>query len=135
MHKYNAKKVVVDWITFDSKAEAEYYEYLKSRDDLMYINTHPSYTLQPKYTTKDGKILQPIKYVGDFEIIYKDGTIEVIDIKWMATTDAKIKRKMFLYTKSHVKLKWIVKYQWKRVDYFENEKRKRDNKKRLAIAK
>ncbi len=133
MHKYNAKKVIVDSITFDSKAEAEYYEYLKSRDDLMYINTHPSYILQPKYTTKQWEILQPIKYVGDFEIIYKNGTIEVIDIKWMATPEAKIKRKLFLYTKSHLKLKWIVKYQWKRVDYFENEKRKRDNKKRLAI--
>mgnify|MGYP003608481821 CR=1 FL=1 len=34
---------------------------------------------------------------------------------------------MYLYPDKE--LQWVVKYQWRRVDYFDNEKRKRDNKK------
>lgn len=130
MTKYNAKKVVVDWFTFDSKVEAEYYSYLKTKKDIMYINTQPSYILQQKHITKKWETLQPIKYIADFEVIYNNWICEVIDIKWMATPEAKIKRKMFLYTKSHLTLKWLVKYKWERVDYFDNEKRKKDNKKK-----
>ena len=42
---------------------------------------------------------------------------------------------MFMYTYPELELQRIVKYQWTRVDYFENEKRKKLNKKSIAIHK
>jgi hypothetical protein len=50
----------------------------------------------------------------------------------MATPEAKLKRKMLLYVKSYYTLLRLVKYKWERIDYFENEKRKRDNKKKKS---
>jgi hypothetical protein len=76
----------------------------------MYINIQPSYILQPKFTTKDGKNIRAIEYVADFEVIYTDGTIHVVDIKGMATPEAKLKRKMLLYVKSYYTLLRLVKY-------------------------
>ena len=43
------------------------------------------------------KLCVQITYVCDFYLIYKDGRSEVIDVKGMATPEAKLKRKMFLY--------------------------------------
>ena len=52
--------------------------------------------------------VQPIKYVADFFIVYKDGREEVIDTKGYAYTTAIIKRKMFWYHYPDVEYKWIT---------------------------
>ena len=96
--KYNAKKVTVDWHTFDSTVEADYY-----RDNKALIKAiQPKYTLQPEFS-KNGKKFRPIAYVADFELY--DGT--VVDIKWMATPEAMIKRKLFEYTHPDKELLWL----------------------------
>ena len=65
------------------------------------------YELQPKFI-HDGKTVQPIKYVADFFIVYKDGHEEVIDTKGCPDSVALIKRKMFWYTYPDVDYKWVT---------------------------
>ena len=64
------------------------------------------YELQPKFI-HDGKNVQPIKYVADFFIVYKDGHEEVIDTKGCPDSVALIKRKLFWYHYPEVDYKWI----------------------------
>jgi len=97
MSKYNAKKVEVDGHSFSSKIESEYYLYLK--EQLKYgkigdFTTQPRYLLQEKFK-KNGKSFRKIEYVADFEVMHRDGSIEVIDIKGMILPTFAIKQKLF----------------------------------------
>ena len=136
-HKYNARKTVVDGISFDSKAEAEYYIHLKY---LQSINVVRSFYLQPvinilpnfKY---DGKTIRKMDYRLDFKIEYTDGTVEYIDIKGMATTDAKMKLKLARYFNQDKKITWISRslkygddFGW--IEFDELQKRRREAKRR-----
>lgn len=136
-HKYNARKTVVDGISFDSKAEAEYYIHLKY---LQSINVVRSFYLQPviniipnfKY---DGKTIRKMDYRLDFKVEYTDGTTEYIDIKGMATTDAKMKLKLARYFNQDKKITWISRslkygddFGW--IEFDELQKRRREAKRR-----
>ncbi|MCI0501113.1 MAG: DUF1064 domain-containing protein [Epsilonproteobacteria bacterium] len=66
----------------------------------------PKYILQDKFVANDGSKIQPIHYIADFAY---DNV--VIDIKGDPTSDAKIKRKLFMYKYPELKLKWLVKFQ------------------------
>ncbi len=95
--KYGNKKVVVDGHTFDSKAEAKYYQQLKR---LQQANQIESFKLQPRYLLqegfkKNGKTYRAIHYKADFEVHKLDGTVEIIDIKGAITKEFSIKRKLF----------------------------------------
>lgn len=95
--KYNAKKVVIDNIKFDSKAEAAYYQQLKL---LKLTGEVTSFDLQPEFTLQDsfrknGKLYRAIKYKADFLVRYSDGHEELIDIKGMLTKEFRIKQKLF----------------------------------------
>lgn len=97
MSKYNSKKVEIDGIKFDSKLEAEYYEYLKL---LKQSNGIKNFILQPKYKLldrfeKDGKKYREMNYIADFEVLHNDDGREIIDVKGFETADFKIKRKLF----------------------------------------
>lgn len=124
--KYGAVKKEVDWIKFDSWVEEQYYIYLKN----LWINfeIHPKYLLQEKFIANDGSKIQEINYIADFS--YGD---TVVDIKWLPTEGAKLKRKLFMYRYPELKLQWLVKFQNQWVDYFENEKRKKLNKKQKSL--
>ena len=125
MSKYNSKKCIIDWHKFDSKIEWEFYLRLKDFRKWKQFEIHPKFELQPRFIDiAEWKFIRPIFYEADFS--YDD---IVIDIKWLPTEWAKLKRKMFMYRYPQKVLKRFVKYQWKRVDYFENEKRKKANKK------
>ena len=135
MTKYNASKESIDGITFDSKAEAEFYRFLKTLESegaITSIKVHPKYVLQKSFVS-DIRNERAIIYEADFEIVGFNGNVEVIDIKGMATPEAKLKRKMFLYLNSGVPLHWIVKNNkystcgW--LDYFILEKMRKYNKK------
>lgn len=105
-HKYGAKKTVVDGITFDSKAEARYYQELKllqRAGEVKEIELQPRFLLQPSFK-KDGKTVRAIHYVADFRVTYKEGTVEIIDVKGMETKDFKLKKKMFDYKYPDLKL-------------------------------
>jgi hypothetical protein len=96
-HKYNAKKTVIDGITFDSKKEAMRYEHLKNLERVGKIDRlvlQPRYTLQDKFECADGEKLRKIEYVADFEY-EEDGVVIVEDVKGMKTDVYKLKRKWF----------------------------------------
>lgn len=95
--KYGSKKTEVDGHTFDSKAEARYYEQLKW---LLEHKEIKSFRLQPRYTLlesfkKNGKTFRKIEYIADFEITHLDGSIEVVDVKGFETPVFALKRKLF----------------------------------------
>ena len=101
MNKYNAKKVEIDGIVFASRAEGRYYEHLL---DLMHDGVVESFEMQKPYTLLDkfphpktGKTIRAIKYVPDFEVIYTDGRVEVVDVKGMQTDVFKLKCKLFMF--------------------------------------
>ncbi|MCV66946.1 DUF1064 domain-containing protein [Listeria monocytogenes] len=95
--KYNAKKVVIDNITFDSKAEAAYYQQLKllkMSGEVVSFDLQPEFILQDSFV-KNGKKYHAIKYRADFLVRYKDGHEELIDVKGMLTNEFILKRKLF----------------------------------------
>ena len=95
--KYGNRKIEVEGITFDSKAEARYYQELKlmkRAEEILFFRLQPRYRLQEGFE-KDGVKHRPIDYVADFEIHHTDGSIEVVDVKGMQTQVFKIKQKMF----------------------------------------
>ena len=101
MNKYNAKKVTIDGITFASKSEGRYYQHLLG---LMESGVVESFEMQKAYTLLDkfphpetGKIMRAIKYVPDFEVIYTDGRVEVVDVKGMQTDVFRMKCKLFMF--------------------------------------
>lgn len=134
MSKYNAKKVVIDNITFDSKIESKYYLYLKEKKknkEIKDFELQPKFLLQEGFKDFEGINVRPIYYIGDFKIINNDNSVEVVDIKGMATPEAKLKRKLFMYRYPEIRFFWIC-YVVKRggwIDYFDNEKLKRKDKK------
>ena len=122
--KINSKKVAFNGIEFDSQLEKEYYEYLKSRDDVESINLQPDYTFMPEFKISCGRCHgegkkpsprtgNPIKcrrcdgtgdinrqswtYRADFKVRYKDGRVEVVDVKGFANERFPLVRKMFEY--------------------------------------
>lgn len=96
-NKYGARKTVVDGVTFDSKAEAKYYEHLKWLKQAKQIK---DFSLQPRFELqeafkKNDKTFRKIEYIADFEITKLDGSKEIIDIKGMETKEFAIKRKLY----------------------------------------
>lgn len=98
--KYNAKKVEVDGIKFDSKVEAEYYLHLKEMQEKKEIQ---GFERQVKMTLQEAFYLEGVKgkiraitYVVDFKVTENDGSITYIDVKGIETDVFKMKRKMFM---------------------------------------
>lgn len=137
MSKYGAKKVVIDGITFDSKAEGEFYRLLKKMRENAEISDfelQPAFTLQPSFKHPETrKTVRAIKYVADFTIVHHDGKREVIDIKGFPTPVFKMKRKMFEYQFQNTPLR-VLRYTVKGgfEDWDEYERKKRERKKLKA---
>ncbi|MCY8729440.1 DUF1064 domain-containing protein [Bacillus inaquosorum] len=96
-NKYGARKTQVDSITFDSRAEAKYYEqlkWLKVSKQIKDFKLQPRFLLQEAFK-KNGKIFRKIEYIADFEVHNLDGSIEIIDIKGVETKEFAIKRKLY----------------------------------------
>lgn len=110
MTKYGAKKAVVDGIKFDSQMEADYYLTLKEYENM---GTIAYFRLQPKFLLQDAFIKRGIKfrkieYKADFEVVFPDNTVWIVDIKGFETSDFKIKRKLYEKKYPH-ELKLITK--------------------------
>lgn len=139
--KYNVdkdtEKRTYNGIVFDSVLEMRYY-----RDIILpgvESGNVKKYELQKKYVLIDGfqrngKRVLPITYVADFYVEYADGHIQVVDIKGMPDTTAKLKRKLFWYVYPDIDYVWITyvkKYGgWGLYDDFAKKRRdeKRENK-------
>jgi hypothetical protein len=96
--KFNAKKVKIDGIKFDSQMESLYYKHLKILEKANIISffiCHPQYILQESYRNDKGVKIRAIKYIADFEVTYPNGKVEIIDIKGKETEVFKIKKKLF----------------------------------------
>lgn len=91
-HKYGAKKVTVDGITFDSKAESIYYQLHKDNPNM---KMQEKFVLMDKFRLK-GKAYREIAYKPDFTFYDEEGNlVKVIDVKGMILPEFKIKAKLF----------------------------------------
>lgn len=110
-NKYGAKKVVIDGIKFDSKMESDYFLYLKQQPSVIAFSLQPKYLLQDKFE-KRGIKFRKIEYKADFDVLYKGGHIETIDIKGAETEVFKIKRKLFeaKFPQELILLTFVKKY-------------------------
>jgi len=93
-HKYNAKKVVIDGIKFDSTREGRMYSMLKKFN--IPFEMQYKYEVQPKFRCSDDKGIRSIYMLIDFRVPY-NGYFLYIDPKGMITPEAKIKFKMLKY--------------------------------------
>lgn len=98
--KYNAKKIIVDGITFSSKLEAGRYQFLKAieaKGVITDLELQPRFILQTKF--KLGKeSIREIAYVADFRYtVCATGQDTVEDTKGFKTAEYKIKAKMFKF--------------------------------------
>lgn len=97
--KYNAKKTVIDGITFDSAKESRYYQELKLRkraNDIIDFELQPEFVLQPPYRHL-GRAVRAIKYRADFSIVHNDFSVEVVDCKGYKTDVYSLKKKMLQF--------------------------------------
>ena len=97
--KYNARKVEMFGLKFDSKLESQRYIYLRSlvdAGDIRKLRVHPWYELAPSFTDRDGKRWRAINYEADFEYLTNGGQMVVEDAKGVETAVYRIKRKLFL---------------------------------------
>ncbi len=123
MGKIASKKTVIDGHEFDSQTEAEYYEYLKSRNDVDYIELQPKFNLMDRFSVvcsrcdygkvpspKTGRLIkcktcdgtgmrerQPWTYTADFRVRYVDKREVIIDVKGFANERFPLVKKMFEY--------------------------------------
>lgn len=113
--KYGNKKVVLDGIKFDSKAESLRYVYLvdlEKRGVIKNLELQPAYLLQPTSQifdlstvkslrgilsrgTKKSRLRQ-VKYFADFRYVSSEGKLVIEDVKGMPTNVYKLKKKLFL---------------------------------------
>ena len=107
--KYNAKKIIIDGIKFDSTMEGLFYRLLKKNNTE--FTMQPKFELQPGFKKRDKKYMA-LNYIGDFRI--KDF---IIDIKGMKTPVFNLKKKLFEYKYSELDLLCLTKCPWK---YHEN---------------
>lgn len=95
--KYNAKKTEVDGIKFDSKAEADFYgylKYLKKSKMISSVERQKRIVILPSYEI-EGRKVRAVHYIADFVITYIDGEVEYVDVKGYETDIFKLKKKMF----------------------------------------
>ena len=126
MSKYKSVKTVIDGIKFDSKAEGEFYLYLRRKEDkgeIALIGVHPKVRLQDKFSLA-GKTYPAITYAPDFHVEFVDGRELYFDVKGISTPVALLKYKMYMhlqYTRpefARVPLLWVKLERGLWVDYF-----------------
>lgn len=65
--KYNAKKVEIDGIKFDSKAEGEYYLHLKRQEGVLPLKAQAIKEFKRVNKIQKGNLDEWKKYIGDVE--------------------------------------------------------------------
>lgn len=89
--KYNARKVRVDGIAFDSQTEANYYCRLKL---LLRAGEIDGFCRQARFVVTEGRNGERgTEYVTDFVVFYPDGTYRIVDVKGVKTDAFRLKVK------------------------------------------
>lgn len=135
--RFGAFKVTVNGILFDSIMESKFYVYLlelKGSKEIKKFERQVAFELQPKFKDKfSGKTVLPIKYISDFVVTDKDGSVFVVDIKGVETPEFRIKKKLFQYKYPDIQfmcLQWSEKQkEWLDLDEIKKLKRSRKKKK------
>ena len=87
-------------IVFDSEMEMRFYRDFcipKLEDgSVTKVELQVPYELQPKFR-RNGLAVQAITYIADFVLTFSDGHEQVVDVKGMPDSVAKLKRKLFWY--------------------------------------
>lgn len=94
-NKYHNKKVYVDGIRFDSKAEARRYLFLKSEQEagrIKNLKLQPEFEILPTHK-KNGKTVRAIKYKADFQYL-RGSECVVEDVKGVETETFRLKKKL-----------------------------------------
>lgn len=86
-HKYSAVRTERDGYSFDSKAEARYFDYLTA---LQASGEIVGFTRQVPLHFPGGT-----KMVVDFQVFYADGTHRFVEVKGTETTAYRIKLRLF----------------------------------------
>jgi len=97
-NKYNARKIEVNGIVFDSRKEAGKYielKLLQRAGEVVDIQLQPEFVLVSDFEHR-GKKVRGIKYTADFLVRWRDGRVQVIDVKGYRTRDYIIRKKLFL---------------------------------------
>lgn len=84
-HKYKASPILVDGIRFPSKLEARYFEFLQRSLKFGEV----------KYFLRQVPFHLPgnTKYLLDFMVFFRDGSINYVEVKGYDTPISKLKRK------------------------------------------
>lgn len=95
--KYHAKKVTIDGMVFDSKAEGAYYVHLKNLK--LDFKIHEPFTILDSFTLEyPKKHVRACKYTPDFSIYEHGKLISVVDVKGGNATKTRasvLRMKMF----------------------------------------
>jgi len=99
-NKYNAKRQIIDGITFASLAESRRYSELKLLENvgqISHLQCHPRFELQPAFRC-GGTWYAAVRYTADFSYICNGDTV-VEEVKSTATitTAYSIRKRLFLY--------------------------------------
>lgn len=98
--KYGNHQITTDAGTrFDSKAEYRRWcalELLQRAGEITELQRQVPYMLVPEQKAPDGTKLRPVMYLADMVYRDGDGTLVVEDVKGVATSEYRIKRKLML---------------------------------------
>lgn len=90
-NKYHSRKTVIDGISFDSQAEADYYCQLKL---LLQAGKIDGFCRQARFIITEGRNGEKgTEYVTDFIVFLPDGKYRIIDVKGVKTEVFKLKVK------------------------------------------
>lgn len=94
--KYRNDRVQVDGMWFDSKAEARHYATLKIARDagLLDFERQVPYEFEVVYSANGREVRKKMKYIADFVVAWKDGRVEVQDVKGFRTNEYRLKKKL-----------------------------------------
>lgn len=135
------EKRTCNGIVFDSILEMKYYRDvlcpLVESGDVVEYELQKPYELQPKFV-RGGKNVQPITYVADFYMVFKDGSIKVVDTKGCPDSVAVLKRKLFWYRYPEIDYVWMcyskIDGGWQTYEYVKKQRAARKLAKKRAQA-
>ena len=107
--KFNAVPTIIDGIRFASKAEGQYYLFLKAEKEAGRIRDfkrQQRLEIIPKHK-KFGKPVAARSYIADFIVTRLDGEEEIIDVKGFETKEFKLKKVFFEYLNPEKSIKIV----------------------------